>query len=131
MNTDNQNNDNQNDENEDDDQLPEYSDDEDFRKQMNESIMRNLAKLEQESSITPQIKNKKIKIKKQKPNNNISLGNFIKSSNNKPNIFVSQRKKDKIGEVKDRVFNPRFPPYLLVHKVKESHELNDNNFPSL
>jgi hypothetical protein len=129
MNTDNQNN--ENDENEDEYQLPEYSDDEDFRKQMNESIMRNLAKLEQESNFIPQIKNKKIKIKKQKLNNNISLGSFIKLSNNKPNIFVSQRKIDKIGEVKDRVFNPRYPPYLLVHKVKESHELNDNDFPSL
>jgi hypothetical protein len=129
MNTDNQNN--ENDENEDEYQLPEYSDDEDFRKQMNESIMHNLAKLEQESNFIPQIKNKKIKIKKQKLNNNISLGSFIKLSNNKPNIFVSQRKRDKIGEVKDRVFNPRYPPYLLVHKVKESHELNDNDFPSL
>jgi len=112
--------------------LPEYEDDEEFKRQMNEAIMKNMSKLESESN-TPILKKiKQKKIKEKKLNNNISLGSFIKVvDEEKPKIFVSKRKQDKIGVQYKRLFNPRKPPYLLVQVKKTESLLNENNFPSL
>ena len=53
------------DESDEKDDLPEYEDDEDFKRQMNEAIMRNMTKLEEESnSVIKTLKQKKIKKKK-------------------------------------------------------------------
>jgi len=123
----------ENDENEDDEVegLPDYEDDEDFRIQMNEAIMRNMAKLEQDTNVI----SKNIKIKKtkeRKVSNNISLGSFMKVvDDEKPKVFVSKRKQDKIGQQYKRIFNPRKPPYLLVKVNKKESVLNENDFPTL
>ena len=115
-----------------DNELPEYEDDEDFRVQMNEAIMRNMNKLENESNKinNNKINNNKIKhkkIKEKKVNNNISLGNFMKVvDEQKPKLFVSKRKQDKIGIQYKRVFNPRMPPYLLVKVKKQEYMLLNN-----
>lgn len=111
--------------------LPDYEDDEDFRIQMNEAIMRNMAKLEQETNVI----SKNIKIKKtkeKKVSNNISLGSFMKVvDDEKPKVFVSKRKQDKIGQQYKRIFNPRKPPYLLVQVNRKDSVLNENDFPCL
>jgi hypothetical protein len=113
------------------DELPEYEDDEDFKRQMNEAIMRNMSKLEEESnSVIKTLKKKKIKNKK--ISNNISLGSFMKVvDDDKPKVFISKRKQDKIGIQYKRIFNPRKPPYLLVNIKKNISILDENNFPSL
>lgn len=114
------------------DELPEYEDDEDFKRQMNEAIMRNMNKLEEESNNMEVKKIKQKKIKEKKISNNISLGSFIKVvDEEKPKVFVSKRKLDKIGVQYKRVFNPRKPPYLLVQVKKKEGLLNENDFPSL
>jgi hypothetical protein len=125
---------------EEEDKLPDYEDDEEFTRQMNEAIMRNIQKLEADSldkspkktKINHQIQNiKQVKIKDKKVNN-ISLGNFMKDvDDKKPTLFVSKRKQDKIGQQYKRVFNPRLPPYLLVKVAKKESVLNENDFPSL
>ena len=114
------------------DELPEYEDDEDFKRQMNEAIMRNMNKLEEDSNNMEVKKPKQKKIKEKKISNNISLGSFMKViDEEKPKVFVSKRKLDKIGVQYKRVFNPRKPPYLLI-KIKEKDSgLNEDNFPSL
>ena len=114
------------------DELPEYEDDEDFKRQMNEAIMRNMNKLEEESNTIIIKKQKEKKVKEKKISNNISLGSFMKVvDEEKPKVFVSKRKLDKIGVQYKRVFNPRKPPYLLI-KIKEKDSgLNEDNFPSL
>lgn len=113
------------------DELPEYEDDEDFKRQMNEAIMRNMNKLEEESNIIVK-KPKQKKIKEKKVNNNISLGSFMKTiDDEKPKVFVSKRKQDKIGVQYKRVFNPRKPPYLMIQVKKTDNILNENEFPSL
>jgi len=114
------------------DELPEYEDDDEFRRQMNEAIMRNMNKLEEESNTIIIKKQKEKKVKEKKISNNISLGSFMKVvDEEKPKVFVSKRKLDKIGVQYKRVFNPRKPPYLLI-KIKEKDSgLNEDNFPSL
>jgi len=114
------------------DELPEYEDDDEFRRQMNEAIMRNMNKLEEESNTIIIKKQKEKKVKEKKISNNISLGSFMKIvDEEKPKVFVSKRKLDKIGVQYKRVFNPRKPPYLLI-KIKEKDSgLNEDNFPSL
>ena len=89
------------------DELPEYEDDEDFKRQMNEAIMRNMNKLEEESNTIIIKKQKEKKVKEKKISNNISLGSFMKVvDEEKPKVFVSKRKLDKIGVQYKRVFNP-------------------------
>jgi hypothetical protein len=114
------------------DELPEYEDDDEFRRQMNEAIMRNMNKLEEESNTIIIKKQKEKKVKEKKISNNISLGSFMKVvDEEKPKVFVSKRKLDKIGVQYKRVFNPRKSPYLLI-KIKEKDSgLNEDNFPSL
>jgi hypothetical protein len=114
------------------DELPEYEDDEDFKRQMNEAIMRNMNKLEEESNTIIIKKQKEKKVKEKKISNNISLGSFMKVvDEEKPKVFVSKRKLDKIGVQYKRVFNPRKLPYLLVQVRKKEDHLNENDFPSL
>jgi hypothetical protein len=120
----------------DEDKLPEYSDDEDFRKQMNEAIMRNINNQEITQEKVWNKKKKNIIVKEHKPviikDGKVSLGSFIKTSNiNQPAKFVSQRKQDKTGLFKERQFNPRNPPYLLTKQNKTVHVLNEDDFPSL
>jgi hypothetical protein len=99
---------------------------------MNEAIMRNMNKLEEESNTIIIKKQKEKKVKEKKISNNISLGSFMKVvDEEKPKVFVSKRKLDKIGVQYKRVFNPRKLPYLLI-KIKEKDSgLNEDNFPSL
>jgi hypothetical protein len=128
------------------DVLPEYSDDEDYKKVMNEAIMR---KIDEDTNKYCKIKKKPIKIacnemawntitenKKQKQN--ITLGEFVKAVDkklqDKPGVFVSKRKQDKIGALPvKRQFNPRLPPYMMTVKKKTSMGDVDleTNFPSL
>ena len=123
------------------DVLPEYSDDEDYKKVMNEAIMR---KIDEDTNKYCKIKKKPIKIvwntiienKKQKQN--ITLGEFAKAVDkklqDKPGVFVSKRKQDKIGALPvKRQFNPRLPPYMMTVKKKSSVGDVDleTNFPSL
>lgn len=121
------------------DKLPDYEDDEDYRKLMNEAIMNRIMNPIDE----PYKKNKKKKqpivypVKTETTNSrlhNVSLGSFIKSVNDsEPKVFVSKRKLDKIGAVTKRQFNPRKMPYLLFNNTqnKNKTELNDEDFPSL
>ena len=121
------------------DKLPDYEDDEDYRKLMNDAIMNRIMNPLDE----PYKKNKKkkhldtISVKPMANNSrlhNVSLGSFIKSVNdNEPKVFISKRKLDKIGTVTKRQFNPRKMPYLLFNNTqnKNKTELNDEDFPSL
>ena len=116
--------------------LPEYSDDEDYRIKMNEAIMQKISIMDdkplkkskkklqnlQYENILPKISNKLKKVQK------ITLGTFVKET---PAIFVSQRKMNKTGIQKERCFNPRAPPYLLVCDRIKSKSLDEMNFPSL
>ena len=114
------------------DELPDYEDDEDFKRLMNEALMRNMNRLENESKTVQASTIKQKKIKNKQINNNISLGSFIKAiDKTKPTVFVSKRKQDKFGIQSKRVFNPKKPPYLLVNKPKYNTTLDENNFPSL
>jgi hypothetical protein len=114
------------------DELPDYEDDEDFKRLMNEALMRNMNRLENESKIVQASTIKQKKIKNKQINNNISLGSFMKAiDKTKPKVFVSKRKQDKFGIQSKRVFNPKKPPYLLVNKPKYNTTLDENNFPSL
>jgi len=114
------------------DELPDYEDDEDFKRLMNEALMRNMNRLENESKIVQASTIKQKKIKNKQINNNISLGSFMKAiDKTKPTVFVSKRKQDKFGIQSKRVFNPKKPPYLLVNKPKYNTTLDENNFPSL
>jgi len=120
------------------DELPEYEDDEDFKRQMNEAIMRNIERLEIENNSLPVKKKTKKSLelhcpkKEKKQSNNISLGNFnLLVDDMKPKMFVSKRKQDKIGLQYKRVFNTRLQPYLTLHIAKKENVLNENEFPSL
>lgn len=131
----------QNEEEENENELPEYSDDEDYRKLMNDAIMKKM-EIDEKQEQKVEFKKKK----KQIPLNNIktnsldnaarsSLGSFLtKLDENKPKVFVSKRKLEKTrGSVQTkRCFNPRLPPYLLsIKNNTESKYLNEDNFPSL
>lgn len=114
------------------DELPDYEDDEDFKRLMNEALMQNMNRLENESKTVQASTIKQKKIKNKQINNNISLGSFMKAiDKTKPTVFVSKRKQDKFGIQSKRVFNPKKPPYLLVNKPKYNTTLDENNFPSL
>jgi hypothetical protein len=122
------------------DKLPDYEDDEDYRKLMNEAIMNRIMNPLDEEPYKKNKKKKQLVANPVKPmaNNsrlhNVSLGSFIKSVNdNEPKVFVSKRKLDKIGVVTKRQFNPRKMPYLLFNNTqnKNKTELNDEDFPSL
>jgi hypothetical protein len=106
-------------------ELPEYSDDEDFRKIMNDAIMNKLV-----NEPIQKDKKKKIKleyitpIKKKTNSKHLQLGEFIKSE--QKNKFIPQRKCIK------RQLNPRMPPYLLVmNTMQKIPILNENDFPKL
>lgn len=129
------------DENEGDD-LPDYSDDDDYRKLMNEAIMKKLndTPIVKEPKKSKNIINttKPNKIKNTKNNGNIRLGEFFNSIESaKPAIFVSKRKLEKTNKLQNlthvRKFNPKLPPYMVANMGKKSSNLmlDESNFPNL
>ena len=112
-------------------ELPEYSDDEDFRKMMNDAIMN---KLNNQIDEPKKIKKKKCQMLYSTPiiktSKQMQLGEFMKTTQTE--TFVSQRKYMKQNTGIKRQFNPRMPPYLLVKKfTKKTTVLDENDFPQL
>jgi hypothetical protein len=112
-------------------ELPEYSDDEDFRKMMNEAIMN---KLNNQTDEPKKTKKKKCQMLYSTPiiktSKQMQLGEFMKTTQTE--TFVSQRKYMKQNTGIKRQFNPRMPPYLLVKTfTKKTNTLDENDFPQL
>jgi hypothetical protein len=122
-------------------ELEEYEIDDDIRISINNAILRNMERLEKESTqhVKQHVKplEKKItspKIKKDKKLTRLDLSvKEIKSTK-----FISKRmeeKKESLGlnnKTVYRVFNPRKPPYLQVYnKINNNKVLDENDFPTL
>ena len=118
-------------------ELEEYEIDDDIRISINNAILRNMERLEKESTQHVKPLEKKItspKIKKDKKLTRLDLSvKEIKSTK-----FISKRmeeKKESLGlnnKTVYRVFNPRKPPYLQVYnKINNNKVLDENDFPTL